>query len=108
MSQLSSLASSTSKTISNSVNTVTGSLTVSSVSTVVSTGTGQAIVTSGAVVIEIESDGSTSTIYQVASALRYRANSTNSASSANSSSKSVFIVLITSLISSFLLSLITI
>ena len=110
MSQLSSLASSTTSksSSSNSVSTATGSLTVSSVSTMVSTGTGQTIVTSGAVVIEIESDGSTSTIYQVASALRYRANSTNSASSANGTSKSIFLVLVTSLISTFLLSMVTI
>lgn len=118
MSQLSSLASSRTATSSGSTLTVTSTSTststttqsgivVSSVSTGVVTSGGQTIVTSGAIVIEINDDGSTTTVFQAASARKYRANSTNS-SGAFIPSKSGVITAVITLLSAFLLGIVTV
>lgn len=114
MSQLSSLANSsrTASTLtvtSTSTSTSTQSgIVVSSVSTGVSTAAGQTIVTSGAIVIEINDDGSTSTVFGAASALRYRANSTNSSSAHGISAKSGLITAAIAVLSAVFLGMIAI
>lgn len=118
MSQLSSLASSSSSSTSssspNSTLTVTSTSTststmtgvvISSVSTGVSSSAGQTIVTSGAIVIEINNDGSTSTVF-AGSARKYRANSTNN--SGAFTNKTGMITLSITLMTAFLLGMITI
>jgi hypothetical protein len=116
MSQLSSLANSsrtastltvTSTSTSTSTSTQSG-IVVSSVSTGVSTAAGQTIVTSGAIVIEINDDGSTSTVFGAASALRYRANSTNSSSAHGISAKSGLITAAIAVLSAVFLGMIAI
>jgi hypothetical protein len=117
MSQLSSMAASTttgsgstltvtSTSTSTSTTTQTG-IVVSSVSTGVVTSGGQTIVTSGAIVIEINDDGTTSTVFEAAAARKYRANSTNS-SGAFLPSKSGLITAVITLLSAFLLGIVTI
>lgn len=114
MSQLSSLANSsrTASTLtvtSTSTSTSTQSgIVISSVSTGVSTAAGQTIVTSGAIVIEINDDGSTSTVFGAASALRYRANSTNSSSAHGISAKSGLITAAIAVLSAVFLGMIAI
>jgi hypothetical protein len=120
MSQLSSLANSsrtastltvTSTSTSTSTTTSTSTqsgIVVSSVSTGVSTAAGQTIVTSGAIVIEINDDGSTSTVFGAASALRYRANSTNSSSAHGISAKSGLITAAIAVLSAVFLGMIAI